>query len=97
MTDPDGAGPRPLSTCDGVVAPPPAYDAAWGRAVRHRLGVSQRVFAAALNVSLGAVRAREQGDRTPEGASLRLLQLAETHPAIMREAITALGSGAGAR
>jgi putative transcriptional regulator len=70
----------PLPERTRRVAPPPTYDAARIRAVRHRLDVSQRDFAAALNVSPGTVRAWEQGHRLPAGPSLRLLQLAEEHP-----------------
>lgn len=63
---------RPLS--------PPRYDAARVRALRERLAVSQEAFAAALNVSVGTVRAWEGGRRAPRGPSLRLLEIAERHP-----------------
>ena len=63
------------------VAPPPAYDAARVRRVRDRLALSQPVFAAALNVSPQTVKAWEQGARLPAGPTLRLLELAEEHPA----------------
>jgi DNA-binding transcriptional regulator YiaG len=42
---------------------PPDYDSARIRAVRARLAVSQPVFAAALNVSPGTVKAWERGAR----------------------------------
>lgn len=50
------------------------------REVRHRLDLSQAVFAALLNVSPSTVRAWEQGQRQPNGPSLRLLEIAEHHP-----------------
>jgi putative transcriptional regulator len=62
------------------VVPPPAYQAKRVRLVRHRLGLSQSIFAKALNVSLGTVRNWEQGERVPDGPSRRLLQVAEEHP-----------------
>jgi len=62
------------------VRPAPAYDATRIAALRARLRLSQPVFARALNVSPDTVRAWEQGKRRPDGAALRLLQVAERHP-----------------
>lgn len=53
------------------------------RNVRRKLAVSQREFANLLNVSVSAVRAWEQGLRTPDGASARLLEIAEHHPEVL--------------
>ena len=64
----------------GKVAAPPVYPAARVRLVRDKLGVSQAVFAKALNVSLNTVRSWEQGARMPNGPSRRLLQVAERPP-----------------
>lgn len=50
------------------------------RQIRDDLDLSQRVFAALLNVSASTVRAWEQGQRTPQGPSVRLLEIAEHHP-----------------
>lgn len=50
------------------------------RRIRDSLDLSQRVFAAILNVSPATVRAWEQGHRTPQGPSLRLLEIADRHP-----------------
>lgn len=44
--------------------------------------MSQAVFAKTLNVSGSTVRAWEQSKRSPEGPSLRLLELAEREPAL---------------
>jgi len=65
---------------DAQIDPPPVYDSARVRAVRGKLRLSQQVFAAALNVSDGTVKAWEQGRRAPEGPTLRLLEIAEEHP-----------------
>jgi DNA-binding transcriptional regulator YiaG len=40
-----------------------------------------------LNVSQSTVRAWEQGAREPEGATLRLLEVADKHPEVLVEAI----------
>lgn len=80
----------------GVAIPPPAFStlhASVGvsetadriRSIRRRLDVSQREFAEILNVSVGTVRAWEQGLRTPDGASRRLLEIAERQPDALLE------------
>jgi len=67
------------------VTPPPRYRSVRIRRLREDLGLSQPVFARALNVSVGTVRAWEQGARIPDGASRRLLEVAELDPkAILR-------------
>ena len=65
--------------------PAPRYSGSRIARLRSRLKLSQAVFAAALNVSPETVRAWEQGKRSPEGAALRLLQVAERHPAVILE------------
>jgi putative transcriptional regulator len=64
------------------VAAPPRYDSARIRAIRAKLALSQPVFAAALNVSPQTIKACERGARTPDGPTLRLLEIAEEHPQI---------------
>jgi len=66
---------------------PPAYSAERITAIRQRLALSQRLFAGSLHVSLPTVRAWEQGTRKPEGAALRLLEIAETHPELLAEKV----------
>ncbi len=70
-----------------VVAAPPSYDASHVRAVRMALALSQAMFARALNVSIQTVQAWERGTRPPSGPSLRLLEVAERHPDVLREAL----------
>jgi len=70
------------------VPAPPAYPPDRVRAVRHRLSVSQQVFAQLLNASASAVRAWEQGAREPDGPTRRLLELAERHPDVLTELLT---------
>jgi len=67
------------------VAPPPQYSAAQIRSLRKDLGLSQPVFAGMLNVSGSTVRAWEQGQRQPEGPTLRLLEVVERHPEALLE------------
>lgn len=60
--------------------PPEPMDAAAIRALRERVGRSQRVLAYALNVSPKTVQAWESGARSPDGSNLKLLRVAEAHP-----------------
>jgi predicted RNase H-like HicB family nuclease len=62
---------------------PPDFDAARVAALRKRLNLTQHEFAQLLNVSVGAVRGWEQGSRSPDGASQRLLGIAERDPAVL--------------
>ena len=62
----------------------PVYDRVTIARLRAKLALSQPVFASALNVSPETVRAWEQGKRVPDGAAVRLLQVAEEHPAWLR-------------
>jgi putative transcriptional regulator len=54
------------------------------RALRERVGVSQRAFAAMLGVSHRTLQDWEQGRRTPTGPAMNLLRLYDAMP----EAIT---------
>jgi putative transcriptional regulator len=72
---------------EATVAPPPRYGSARVRRVREGLGLSQPVFAKALNVSVGTVRGWEQGARIPDGPSRRLLEVVERHPKAILAAV----------
>jgi len=48
------------------------------RALREREAVSQPVFAHYLNVSKGVISKWERGEKKPDGASLKLLNLVRT-------------------
>lgn len=75
------------TAADTTVNPPPKYGASRVRALRDRLGLSQPVFAQALNVSVGTVRGWEQGARVPDGPSRRLLELVDREPRVVLRAI----------
>jgi transcriptional regulator with XRE-family HTH domain len=47
------------------------------------MGVSQPIFAKLLNVSLSTVKAWENEYREPDGATKRLLEVAEKHSEIL--------------
>ena len=51
--------------------------------LRESLGLSQAPFSLALNVSVGTVRAWEQGARIPDGSSRRLLEVVEHDPEVI--------------
>jgi len=63
--------------------PPADFDAARVAALRKRLNLAQHEFARLLNVSVSAVRGWEQGSRSPDGASHRLLGIAERDPEVL--------------
>lgn len=69
-----------LSARRAAVTPPPEYGGSRVRRIRRRLKVSQQVFAGLMNVSGSTVRSWEQGTRVPDGASRRLLEVAERSP-----------------
>lgn len=65
--------------------PPEPMRAEEVSALRERIGVSQRVFAMTLNVSIKTVQAWESGARIADGGNLALLRLAERHPEVVFE------------
>lgn len=75
-------GRRDLRTTVLPRAPEP-MNARDVRRLRLRFNASQAVFASYLNVSTKLVQAWEAGRRTPEGAALRLLRLAERAPELL--------------
>jgi putative transcriptional regulator len=56
------------------------------REIRAKLQMTQEEFAAALCISVKTLRNWEQGRRDPSGPAMRLLQLAEKNPEILRGA-----------
>jgi putative transcriptional regulator len=75
-------GKRVLRTT-ALPGPPAPLDADAIRALRDRVNASQAVFAHYLNVSTKLVQAWEASRRTPEGAALRLLELAVQQPKVV--------------
>ena len=75
-------GERTLVTIR-VPAPPPNAPPKRIAALRRNLHMSQSVFAATLNVSPKLVQSWEQGLRKPDRGALRLLQIIESHPAVV--------------
>ena len=81
------------TAAEAEVEPPPQYLSERIKEIREKMGLSQPVFAAALNVSAETVRAWEQGKREPDGATLRLLEVAEEHPDILLKNVQARRRG----
>ena len=77
--------PRTARTTTAL--PPPNITARKIAELRKQLKMSQPVFALALNVSAETVRAWEQRKRVPEGAAIRLLDIAKRHPEVILEAV----------
>lgn len=83
-----GSGRATLTARVAEAPPAPTYTSARIARIRDSLHLSQAVFAMALNVSPETVRAWEQGKREPDGAALRLLQIAEQHPEWIMETVS---------
>jgi DNA-binding transcriptional regulator YiaG len=81
------------TTSDSKVDKPPRYNAERVREVRLSLGYSQELFARALNVSAATVKAWEQGNRVPDGPTLRLLEIAEETPEVLTSRVHFAGGG----
>ena len=75
-------GKRHLKTTV-LPSPPEPMHAQDVRELRARLDASQAVFASYLNVSTKLVQAWEADRRTPDGAALRLLRIAEKAPELL--------------
>jgi putative transcriptional regulator len=63
-----------------VVKPVETFSGEDIKRIRQNVGLSQVVFASSLGVSKKTVEAWECGRNTPEGPSLRLLQLIRDYP-----------------
>ena len=81
------------TAAEAEVEPPPQYVSQRIKEIRERMGLFQTAFAAALNVSTETDRAWEKGKREPDGATLRLLEVAEQHPAILLKNVQARRRG----
>lgn len=57
--------------------PVPNYTPKQISSIRHKLGFSQAVFAAHLNVSNRAIKKWERGESKPNGATLKLLSIVD--------------------
>jgi putative transcriptional regulator len=77
---------RRALTARDVALPPPERPSP--ARIRDALDVSQAVFGELLNVSRSTVRAWEQGQRSPDGPSLRLLEVAAVRPSALLEVAT---------
>ena len=75
----------PLLRITEVKVPPPLKPLAPAEILRlrSRLGVSQAVFAALLNVPKKTATSWETGARKPSGAALKLLQLVREKPDLL--------------
>lgn len=89
----DAARVTRFTAAEAKVEAPPRYVAERIREIRDHMALSQPVFAAALNVSPETVRAWEQGKRAPDGATLRLLEVAEQHPEVLLQSVRARARG----
>jgi len=57
------------------------------RLARHKLGLSQREFAAVIGTGVGTVRKWELGTRRPSGAARALIEVIKREPKAVRRAL----------
>jgi len=57
------------------------------REARHKLGLSQREFAAVIGTGVGTVRKWELGTRRPSGAARTLIKVIKREPKAVRRAL----------
>ena len=57
------------------------------REARHKLGLSQREFAAIIGTGVGTVRKWELGTRRPSGAARTLIEVIRREPKAVRRAL----------
>jgi putative transcriptional regulator len=57
------------------------------REARHKLGLSQREFAAVIGTGIGTVRKWELGTRRPSGAARTLIEVIKREPKAVRRAL----------
>jgi putative transcriptional regulator len=62
------------------------------REARHKLGLSQREFAAVLGTGVGTVRKWELGTRRPSGAARTLIEVIKREPKAVRRALKSKAS-----
>lgn len=77
----------PRTARQAVVAEPKPYTGEAIAQLRERLELSQAVFARALAKSPATVRSWEQGQRAPDAAANRMLEIVERHPYVLYEFI----------
>ena len=78
---------RLLTARAASATPAPQYGAAAVKRVRHRMELSQALFAQIMNVSAETVRAWEQGKNPPSGPAARLLEIAGQHPELLMQTV----------
>ncbi len=53
--------------------------------LRRFVGLTQKLFAQAMGISVHTLRNWEQGRRQPEGPAISLLRIAARHPRVLKE------------
>lgn len=94
LTDPDNPPLSPKQLAKFRRVSPPAVINV--KAIRHKLHLSQAMFAACFGISKRTIQDWEQGRRTPEGTARILLKIIECEPeAVQRVLIEQSSSNSG--
>lgn len=68
-----------------TIIPVKEYTAVEVKEIRQRTGLSQKLFASYIGVSLKTVEAWEAGRNHPSGAASRILHMMEMNPELVKE------------
>lgn len=77
----------PRTAREATVAEPRPFNQADVIRIRKKLQLSQAVFAQVLGKSAPTVRSWEQGQKSPDPAARRMLEIADRHPKILLELV----------
>ena len=81
-----------VDVAKGKITPETAYfvvTPATIKAIRHKVNMSQAVFARSYHLSLDTLKGWEQGKRTPDAAASNYLRLIQADPEFVRRTIAA--------
>ena len=83
---------KELRVTDVKIDQPPVYSKTKIKQIRAELNVSQAVFAGIIGCSPGAVKAWEQGDKKPNSATMRLLQILSSNKKLINDFVQQKGA-----
>ena len=86
---------RMVTAREATAPPPPLFTGTMIRQLRRRLHLSQEVFAQVIYSTPSAVRSWEQDQRSPDGPTRRLLEIASEQPATVMAKLVPSTEGVG--
>lgn len=86
--DYESGKPLPVKKQKVTVVPLPRFNASEIKHIRTSLMLSQHMFSSVLGVSAKTVEAWEAGRNVPQGPALRMLDLMDKNPSIVKKFVT---------